>query len=305
MTTLELASQAGTMATILDGRAVAEQLRAELRAECEELTAALGASPVLAVVIVGDDPASRSYLNSIKRTCGRIGIECRPIALTGTISEAALCAAVVALNRDYTVSGVLITLPLPAHLSAAAVAETLAPDKDIDGITPTNAGRLALGMPAFAPNTPSGGMEMLRRYNIPIAGKHAVVVGRSGVVGKPMAFLLLQEDATVTICHRRTPDLAAVVRRADIVVTGAGRAHLIDGAMLQPGAVVVDFGINFPDWSEGKMVGDVDFASAVPVAGAITPVPGGTGPVTNMMLMRNTLVAARALAEGHSPLHVG
>jgi methylenetetrahydrofolate dehydrogenase (NADP+)/methenyltetrahydrofolate cyclohydrolase len=286
-------------ATILDGRAVAEALRGELHAECATLTARLGFSPVLAVVSVGDDPAARSYIAGIRRACERVGIVCRPVNLPELVSAEALRTAVVALNRDSEVCGVLATLPLPAHLPVGIIAESLAPEKDIDGITPTNVGRLALGERAFAPNTPAGGMEMLRRHGIPIAGRHAVVVGRSGIVGKPMALMLLQADATVTICHRRTPDLADQVRRADIVATAAGRAGLITGAMLKPGAVVIDFGINFPDWAGGKMVGDVDFASALPVAGAITPVPGGTGPVTNMMLMRNMLVAARALLEGN------
>lgn len=287
------ADEAAATATILDGKALAEELRGELRAECATLAAALGFSPALAVLSVGDDPASRSYIGGIRRACERVGLAFRPVALPGDCEEAALAAAVAALNADREVCGVLVTLPLPPHLSPDLVAATLAPEKDIDGITLTNAGRLALGRRTFAPNTPAGGMEMLRRYNIPVAGRHAVVVGRSGIVGRPMAALLLNADATVTICHSRTPDLAEQVRRADIVVAAAGRPHLLRGEMLKPGATVIDFGINFPEWSEGKMVGDVDFASALPIAGAITPVPGGTGPVTNMMLMRNVLAAAR------------
>ena len=284
-------------ATILDGKALAEELRAELRADCAALAATLGFTPALAVLSVGDDPASRSYITGIKRACERIGVAFQPVALPGDCDEAALREAVESLNAAREVCGVLVTLPLPAHLSPDLVATTLAPEKDIDGITLTNAGRLALGRRTFAPNTPAGGMEMLRRHNIPVAGRRAVVVGRSGIVGRPMAMLLLNADATVTICHSRTPDLAAQVREADIVVAAVGRPHLITGEMLKPGATVIDFGINFPDWSNGKMVGDVDFTSALPVAGAITPVPGGTGPVTNMMLMRNTLAAARARTE--------
>ena len=284
-----------TTATILDGRAVAEALRAELRAEAADLSARLGFTPILAIVNVGEDPAARSYIAGIKRACDRVGIVCRPLELPDTISTAELRATVRALNDERAVCGVLATLPLPLGLPIEAIADTLDPAKDIDGVTTINAGRLALGQPTFAPNTPSGGMEILRRYGVPIAGRHAVVVGRSGIVGKPMALLLLAANATVTICHSHTRDLAAFVRGADIVVTATGRAGIVTGAMLKPGATVIDFGINFPDSAGGKMVGDVDFASAARVAGAITPVPGGTGPVTNMMLMRNTLTAARAL----------
>lgn len=282
-------------AVVLDGRSVAEQLRGELRAEGAMLTSQLGFTPALAVLSVGEDPASRSYVAGIRRACDRVGITCRQIELPYTTSEAELRAEIGELNAERMVCGVLATLPLPPHLPLATLADTLSPDKDIDGITPTNAGRLALGWPTFAPNTPAGGMEIMRRYGISIAGKHAVVVGRSGIVGRPMAMMLLNADATITICHRHTANLAEIVRTADIVVTAAGRARLITGAMLKPGATVIDFGINFPEWAGSKMVGDVDYASALPIAGAITPVPGGTGPVTNMMLMRNTLAAARIL----------
>lgn len=284
-----------TKATILDGRAVAEALRGELRAEAITLASQLGFSPILAIVSVGDDPAARSYIAGIKRACDRVGLACRPIGLPAAITAAELRATISGLNAERAVCGVLTTLPLPAGLPLGAVADTLDPAKDIDGITPTNAGRLAFGQPTFAPNTPSGGMELLRRYNVPLAGRHAVVIGRSGIVGKPMALLLLAANATVTICHSQTVNLKSLVQQADIVVTATGRAGLVTGAMLKPGATVIDFGINFPEWAGGKMVGDVDFASAAGVAGAITPVPGGTGPVTNMMLMRNTLAAARAL----------
>lgn len=289
-------------ATILDGRALARRLTSELAAECATLTAALGFAPILATVIVGDDPASRAYIGSIARTCQKVGIEFCLVELPATITETELRRRLVSLNRQPEVRGVIVQVPLPPHLSPRVVAETLAPEKDIDGITPANAGRLLLGLPAFAPSTPAGGMELLRHYQIALAGRHAVVVGRSSVVGKPMALLLLREDATVTLCHRRTPDLAAQTRRADLVVAAAGQAGLITGAMLKPGAVVIDFGINFPAEAGGAMRGDVDFASAVEVAGAITPVPGGTGPVTNMMLARNTLAAARLEARSHQPV---
>ena len=283
-----------TAATILDGRQLAKDLAEELRAECAALARVLDLTPVLAAVVVGEDAASRSYLASIERGCARVGLRFRHVELSEGVGEDELRAELVALNGRREVCGVIVQMPLPPHLPALLVAETLTPGKDIDGITPANAGRLALGLPSFVPNTPAGGMELLRRYAVPLAGRRAVVVGRSNVVGKPMALLLLREHATVTICHSRTPDLAAHTREADIVVAAAGVPGLIRGDMLKPGATVVDFGINFPEWAGGRMVGDVDFASAVAVAGAITPVPGGTGPVTNMMLLRNTLLAAQA-----------
>ncbi|HEX5503493.1 MAG TPA: bifunctional 5,10-methylenetetrahydrofolate dehydrogenase/5,10-methenyltetrahydrofolate cyclohydrolase [Thermomicrobiales bacterium] len=283
-------------ARILDGRALAKQLTGELAAEARRVAADLGFAPTLAALLVGDDPASRAYIGSIERICARVGLPFRLVAMPEATTEPEVRAELVALNRQREVAGVIVQMPLPAHLSARDIAQTLVPEKDIDGITPANAGRLALGLPALVPNTPAGGMEILRRHDIPLAGRRAVVVGRSSVVGTPMALLLLRADATVTVCHSRTTDLAVEVRRADIVAVAAGRPRLVTGAMLKPGAVVVDFGINFPADAGGKMVGDVDFASAVEVAGAITPVPGGTGPVTNMMLVRNTLVAARVQA---------
>jgi methylenetetrahydrofolate dehydrogenase (NADP+)/methenyltetrahydrofolate cyclohydrolase len=202
-------------------------------------------------------------------------------------------ATVRELSADSAISGILLQLPLPAGLQSAGAIAQLDPRKDVDGVHPISAGLLAQGLPCLVPNTPAGGMELLRRNNIPIAGKRALVVGRSNIVGKPMALLLLQEHATVTIAHSRTPDLASVVHEADIVVAAVGRAGLITGAMLRPGAVVIDFGINV--LGDGTIVGDVDFASAAEVAGAITPVPGGTGPVTNVMLLRNVLRAAQGI----------
>ena len=204
-----------------------------------------------------------------------------------------MCSRLRELSADRAISGILIQLPLPADLVSTSAIAQLDPRKDVDGVHPISAGLLAQGLPGLLPNTPAGGMELLRRNGIPLAGKRAVVIGRSNIVGKPMALLLLQENATVTIAHSRTPDLAGVVREAEIVVAAVGRAGLITGAMLRSGAVVVDFGINVLD--HGAMVGDVDFASAAEVAGAITPVPGGTGPVTNVMLLRNVLRAARDL----------
>jgi methylenetetrahydrofolate dehydrogenase (NADP+)/methenyltetrahydrofolate cyclohydrolase len=283
-------------ATILDGRALAKTLREELRADVQTFNADAGAGPALAVVQVVGDPASDRYVRSIQKSCVDIGIAFVHRLLPADTAQSTLEATVRELSADRAISGILLQLPLPAGLVSAGAIAQLDPRKDVDGIHPISAGLLAQGRPSLLPNTPAGGMELLRRNGIALAGKRALVVGRSNIVGKPMALLLLQENATVTIAHSRTPDLAGVVRAADIVVAAVGRAGLITGAMLRPGAVVVDFGINVLD--DGAMVGDVDFASAAEVAGAITPVPGGTGPVTNVMLLRNVLQAARDLRSG-------
>jgi len=280
-------------ATILDGRALAKTLRAELRTEIQAFTSDTGAAPALAVIQVAGDAASDRYVRGIQKACGDTGIDFFHQLLPTDTHQPALDATVRDLSADRAISGILIQLPLPAGLSAAGAIAQLDPRKDVDGVHPTSAGLLTQGLPCLIPNTPAGGMELLRRNGIALAGKRAVVVGRSNIVGKPMALLLLQEHATVTIAHSRTPDLAGVVREAEIVVAAVGRAGLITGAMLRPGAVVIDFGINVLE--DGAMVGDVDFASAAEVAGAITPVPGGTGPVTNVMLLRNVLQAAHEL----------
>lgn len=282
-------------ATILDGRALAKALREELRAEIQQFAADAGVTPTLAVAQVAGDSASDSYVRAIRKSCEAAGVAFVARKLPAEADQAALEASVRALSDDPAVSGVLLQLPLPGGLSSAGAIAQIDPRKDVDGVHPHSAGLLAQGLPCLLPNTPAGGMELLRRCGVALAGRRAVVVGRSIVVGKPMALLLLQEHATVTICHSRTPDLAAVVREADIVVAAVGRAGLITGAMLRPGAVVVDFGTNVQ--ADGSLVGDVDFASASEVAGAITPVPGGTGPMTNVMLLRNVLQAARGLAQ--------
>ena len=283
-------------ATILDGRALAKTLREELRADVQIFSARAGAAPALAVVQVAGDSASDRYVRSIQKSCGDVGIMFVHRLLPAETAQATLEATVRELSDDRAISGILIQLPLPAGLVAAGAIAQLDPRKDVDGVHPLSAGLLAQGLPSLLPNTPAGGMELLRRNGVALAGKRAVVVGRSNIVGKPMALLLLQEHATVTIAHSRTPDLAEVVRAAEIVVAAVGRAGLITGAMLRPGAVVVDFGINVLE--DGTMVGDVDFANAAEVAGAITPVPGGTGPVTNVMLLRNVLQAARDVGVG-------
>jgi methylenetetrahydrofolate dehydrogenase (NADP+)/methenyltetrahydrofolate cyclohydrolase len=243
------------------------------------------------MVLLGDDKPSRAYSRRIARTCDEVGLRYRPVELADDVDEEALRQALVDLNGEREVAGVLVQMPLPPHLPQSIVIDTLSPAKDIDGITPYHAGRLLLGLESLVPNTPAGGLELLRRYAIPLAGRRAVVVGRSNVVGKPMALLLLKEHCTVTLCHSRTTDLAAVTREADILIVAIGRAGFITAEHIKPGAVVIDFGINvLPD---GQIVGDVDYGAAREVAGAITPVPGGTGLVTNALLARNCLIAAQ------------
>jgi methylenetetrahydrofolate dehydrogenase (NADP+)/methenyltetrahydrofolate cyclohydrolase len=280
-------------ATLLDGRALAKTLRDELRDEIQLFTRSTGAAPALAAVRVAGDAASERYARTIRKACDDVGIAFAEHALPAEASQSALEQQIDVLSADQATDGILLQLPLPKHLSSEGTIGRIDPRKDVDGVHPLNSGRLAQGLPSLVPNTPAGGMELLRRAGVTLAGKRAVVVGRSITVGKPMALLLLQQHATVTIAHSRTADLAAVVREAEIVVAAAGRAGLINGAMLRPGAVVVDFGINV--LADGSLAGDVDFASASEVAGAITPVPGGTGPVTNVMLLRNVLRAAQAL----------
>ncbi|HEX6291631.1 MAG TPA: bifunctional 5,10-methylenetetrahydrofolate dehydrogenase/5,10-methenyltetrahydrofolate cyclohydrolase [Herpetosiphonaceae bacterium] len=277
------------MALILDGTAVAAALRDELRADRERL-GQHNLTPRLDVVQIAGDAASDWYVRAIRRACQQVGIAFELVQLPADATQQALVAQIHALNAQPETHGIIVQVPLPKHLSADEVIAAIDPSKDVDGQHPLSLGRLAMGLPAFVPNTPAGGMELLRRYNIPIAGKHAVVIGRSNIVGKPMALLLLQEHATVTIGHSRTPDLAAILRDADIVVVAVGKPGIVHGSMLKPGAVVIDFGIN--EVGPKTIVGDVDYASAVEVAGAITPVPGGTGPVTNMMLLRNVISAA-------------
>lgn len=278
-------------ATILDGRALAKELRAELQAEVEAFATQHGHPPQLAVVQVQGDAASDRYVRNIRKLCDTVGMAFRLAELPTGVPQDELDSTIGALSRDSAVHGVLIQMPLPAPLSAEQAIMHLDYRKDVDGIHPISAGLLAQGRSALVPNTPAGGMELLRRSNIELTGRRAAVVGRSAVVGRPMAALLLHANATVTICHSRTRDLGAVLRECDIVAVAAGQPGLVTGEMLRPGAVVIDFGINVqPD---NSIVGDVDFATAVEVAGAITPVPGGTGPVTNVMLLRSVLTAAR------------
>jgi methylenetetrahydrofolate dehydrogenase (NADP+)/methenyltetrahydrofolate cyclohydrolase len=283
-------------AQLIDGKASAAALRAEVGAEVARFQAATGRAPGLAVVLVGADPASAVYVRSKGRATIEAGMLSFEHKLDSATSEADLLALVDRLNADPTVDGILVQLPLPPHIDASKVLTRIDPDKDVDGFHPLNAGRLATGLDGFVPCTPLGCLKLLRATLGDLSGKNAVVIGRSNIVGKPMAMLLLGESCTVTIAHSRTADLPAVVRQADIVVAAVGRAEMVQGLWLKPGATVIDVGINR---TEAGLVGDVDFASASAVAGAITPVPGGVGPMTIACLIRNTLVSA-ARAENYA-----
>ncbi len=281
-------------ATILDGRALAQELKAEAQAEIAILAQRLGRAPSLVVVQVGNDPASSRYVRTIGKLCNSVGATFHLELLPAEAPQADLLAIIRTLNGEQAVDGILIQMPLPGHLDATEAILAIDYRKDVDGVHPINAGLLAQGRPGIVPNTPAGGMELLRRNGIELRGKRAAVVGRSAIVGRPMAQLLLQADATVTVCHSRTPDLGAVLRECEVVCVATGRPGLITADMIRPGAVVVDFGTNVT--ADGSLVGDVDFATVVEVAGAITPVPGGTGPVTNAMLLKNLNDAAQARA---------
>jgi len=285
---LSLIGEHGMSARIIDGKKIAAEVREEVRLRVLQLKEATGRVPGLAAVLVGDNPASAYYVRSKTKACQEAGIFSRQLTPPGDIPQADLLAIIRELNDDPVIHGILIQLPLPAHLDERTVLEAVDPGKDVDGFTFANIGRLVENQPRFVPCTPAGIMELLDREGVEVKGKHAVVVGRSEIVGKPVAFLLLHRHATVSICHSRTADLGAETRRADILVAAVGRPRLITGAMVKPGAVVIDVGINR---IEGKLVGDVDFDSAVPVASAITPVPGGVGPMTVAMLLKNTLQA--------------
>ena len=283
----------------LQGAPIANEIRTAVAEDVASFTQANGRPPGLAVVIVGRDAPSTVYLEQILRGCAKVGIHAEFVELEGEATEASVAATIRGLNVDPAVDGVIVQMPLPPTIRLRAVVDAIDPAKDIDGIHPLNAGLLRLGYDGFLPATAHAAVEILRRSGIEIAGRDAVVIGRSAVVGMPAAFLLVREDATVTVCHSRTRDLAGHVRRADIVVVAAGRPGLVTGAMLKPGAVVVDVGINLVD---GKIVGDVDYDSAVSVASAITPVPGGVGPLTNALLLTHLIRAAERQAEAR-PRH--
>lgn len=272
----------------MDGRAVAKAIKEEIARETEAILAS-GVTPHLAVVLVGENPASQVYVRNKENACQKAGIRSSVIRLSGDCTQDELEKVVAALNDDKSVHGILVQLPLPVHLDEARVLALIDPDKDVDGFHAMNSGRLMNGQKGFVPCTPLGVMELLKAYRIPLEGQHAVVIGRSNIVGKPMAMLLLAQNATVTVCHSRTKNLAELTRQADILVAAVGKAGFVTADMVKPGAVVIDVGINRVD---GQIVGDVD-ALVSEVAGYMTPVPGGVGQMTIAMLLANTLQAAR------------
>jgi len=281
-------------ARIIDGAALARSIREDVAERAAALTAR-GVQPGLAVVLVGDDPASSVYVRNKVVACQQAGLHSIKEQYPATMSEAELLARIATLNQDPAIHGILVQLPLPAHMNAHKVIEAIAADKDVDGFHVSNAGLLMTGQPLFRPCTPYGVMRMLAAENVPLRGAEAVIVGASNIVGKPMAMLLLQAGATITICNSKTRDLGAQTRRADVLVVATGKPGMITGDMIKPGAAVIDVGIN--RGADGKLCGDVDFASASRVAGAITPVPGGVGPMTIAMLLVNTIEAAQRAAE--------
>lgn len=280
-------------ARIIDGKALSAKIREEV-AERAAALKARGVTPGLAVVLVGEDPASQVYVRNKVEACLKAGLHSVKEQYPADMSEAELLARVTALNADPSIHGILVQLPLPKHMDAHKVIEAIAPEKDVDGFHISNAGLLMTGQPLFRPCTPYGMMKMLEADGVALRGAEAVVVGASNIVGKPMAMLLLQAGATVTICNSKTRDLGAQTRRADVLVVATGKPGMVTGDMIKPGAVVIDVGINRGE--DGKLRGDVDFASAVQVAGSITPVPGGVGPMTIAMLLVNTVEAAERAA---------
>jgi len=276
-------------ARILDGKALAAEVRAGVKAKVAAAMAQRGTTPGLAVILAGDDPASKVYVRNKTRACEEVGVRSQQIDYPASVTQAELMSRITKLNADAAVHGILVQLPLPKHIDAARVLAAVAPQKDVDGFHEQNMGALLAGAPRLVPCTPAGVMRLLESADIPLAGRRAVVIGRSNIVGKPLALLLLQKDATVTICHSKTRDLESVTREADILVAAIGRAKLVGASMVKPGACVIDVGVN--RLADGSLAGDVDFAAVKDVAGWITPVPGGVGPMTIAMLLENCLKA--------------
>ena len=278
------------MAVIIDGKKISKEVRAEIAEECKKL-GEKGITPGLAVVIVGNDPASQVYVRNKKKACEEVGFYSEVYELPESTTEAELLALVEKLNLDEKIHGILVQLPLPKHLDEKLVTEHIDPKKDVDAFHPVNVGRIMIGDYDYLPCTPAGVMVLLEKYGIDVSGKNCVVLGRSNIVGKPQAMLLLHANGTVTICHSKTKDLADITRRADILVVAIGKADFVTGDMVKDGAVVIDVGMNRK--ADGKLTGDVDFASVERKASFITPVPGGVGPMTITMLLRNTLTSAK------------
>ena len=279
------------MAKIIDGKAISADIRTEIKEAVAKRVANGRSRPGLAVIIVGEDPASQVYVRNKKKDCDEVGFNSEVIALPENTTEEELLSLIDTLNKRDDMHGILVQLPLPKHLDSEIVIAAIDPDKDVDAFSYVNVGKITVGTHSFLPCTPAGVMELLKRYNIEVEGKNCVVVGRSNIVGKPMGLLLLHANGTVTIAHSRTKNLASVTREADILVCAVGKADFITGDMIKEGAVVIDVGMNKN--KEGKLTGDVDYASCFEKASAITPVPGGVGPMTRVMLLENTLTAAQ------------
>lgn len=279
------------MAKIIDGKKISAEIRAEIKADSEKFISEHGYAPGLAVIIVGNDPASQVYVRNKRRACEEVGFFSETYELSSDVSQSELTALIDRLNSDSKIHGILVQLPLPSGLDEEQVLLRIDPKKDVDAFHPYNVGNIMIGRHSFLPCTPAGVMELIRRSKIEIAGKRCVVIGRSNIVGKPMAMLLLHADGTVTVCHSKTKELKQICREADIIVASVGIPKLVGADMVKAGAVVIDVGINrLPD---GKLCGDVDFEAVEPLASYITPVPGGVGPMTITMLLKNTLTAAR------------
>lgn len=277
----------------IDGKALSEQLREQLEQEVEQLKAR-GITPGLTVVLVGEDPASQVYVRNKAASCEKIGMRSEVIRLPEQTPEKELLQLLSDLNRNDQVHGILVQLPLPKHISEEKVLLAIDPAKDVDGFHPVNVGNLVIGKDSFLPCTPAGCIELIKQTGVGIAGKHAVIIGRSNIVGKPVALLLLREHATVTICHSRTQNIEEITRQADILIAAVGKANMVKKSWVKPGAIVIDVGINRLE--SGKLAGDVDYEDVLDTAGFITPVPGGVGPMTITMLLHNTLLAAQRLA---------
>lgn len=279
------------MAEIIDGKLVSAETRKEIAREAKEFIAETGIVPGLAVILVGDDPASAVYVRNKHKGCLDVGFKSFQIELPKETTEEELVSRIKELNDNPEVHGILVQLPLPKHISEERIINTISPEKDVDAFHPVNVGKILIGNYDFLPCTPAGVMQLLKYYNVNISGKECVVIGRSNIVGKPMALLLLAENGTVTVCHSRTRDLSEVAKRADILVVAIGKAKFVGKEMVKPGAVVIDVGINRDE--NGKLCGDVNFSEVEDVASMITPVPGGVGPMTITMLLKNTLTAAK------------